>query len=93
MFPAVHTMWLVLVVVGLNVLGTFVILIQAGKRLLSCRGCIWGTFFFLRAATARGQDFRSAAFKGLYAHEILGNALSATQQEVRVRSASNKDVL
>ena len=41
----------------------------------------------------RGQDFRSAAFKGLHAHEILGNALSATQQEVRVRSASNKDVL
>ena len=28
MFPAVHTMWLMLVVVGLNVLGTIVILIQ-----------------------------------------------------------------
>ncbi|CAE7039374.1 TRK2 [Symbiodinium sp. CCMP2592] len=51
MFPAVHTMWLMLVVVGLNVLGTIVILIQ---------------------------DFHSPAFKGLHAHEILGNAFFQT---------------
>ncbi|CAE7245469.1 TRK1, partial [Symbiodinium pilosum] len=62
MFPAVHTMWLVLVVVGLNVLGTFVILIQ---------------------------DFRSAAFKGLYAHEILGNAFFQT---VSTRTAGMNSV-
>jgi len=51
MLPAVHTMWLMLVVVGLNVLGTIVILIQ---------------------------DFHSPAFKGLHAHEILGNAFFQT---------------
>ncbi|CAE7579060.1 TRK2 [Symbiodinium natans] len=62
MFPAVHTMWLMLVVVGLNILGTLVILIQ---------------------------DFHSPAFKGLHAHEILGNAFFQT---VSTRTAGMNSV-
>ena len=32
MFPAVHTLWLLLVVVALNIVGTVVILVQALRR-------------------------------------------------------------
>ena len=42
MFPAVHTMWLMLVVVGLNVLGTIVILIQVPEVCASVQMCpVW----------------------------------------------------
>ena len=55
MFPAVHTMWLMLVIVGLNVLGTIVILIQVPLTvtLQSCesRGRTWVQMF--RTSTAR----------------------------------------
>ena len=38
MFPAVHTLWLLLVVIALNVLGTFVTLVQELRELrLLCR--------------------------------------------------------
>lgn len=35
MFPAMHTLWLLLVVVALNVLGTVVTLVQEGRSMTS----------------------------------------------------------
>lgn len=85
MFPAVHTLWLLLVVVALNIIGTVVLLVQVramGKALHLKKD--WPPLC---------QDWDSPAFKGLHAGGKIGNALQAAQISWLHMVATRIDVL